>query len=50
MVEILSVTPEGLRAVKNFRINGKVDVLKFFRPQVRTEIQELTTDSPFNFM
>lgn len=33
-VEILSVTPEGLRPVKQFTINGKVDVLKFFRPPV----------------
>lgn len=32
-VEILSVTPEGLRPVKNFTINGRVDVMKFFRPQ-----------------
>jgi DNA damage-binding protein 1 len=33
-VEILSVTPEGLRPVKQFTINGKVDVVKFFRPPV----------------
>ncbi len=32
MVEILKVTPEGLRTIKNFHINGKVEVLKFFRP------------------
>jgi DNA damage-binding protein 1 len=37
-VEILSVTPEGLRPVKQFTINGKVDVVKFFRPPV-TSIQ-----------
>lgn len=33
LVEILSVTPEGLRPVKEFKINGKVEVMKFFRPQ-----------------
>jgi DNA damage-binding protein 1 len=33
-VEIMSVTPEGLRPVKQFTINGKVDVVKFFRPPV----------------
>jgi DNA damage-binding protein 1 len=33
-VEVLSVTPEGLRPVKQFTINGKVDVIKFFRPPV----------------
>ncbi|TRY64004.1 hypothetical protein TCAL_00788 [Tigriopus californicus] len=31
-IEILVVTPEGLRPIKNFAINGKVDVMKFFRP------------------
>lgn len=31
-VEILSVTPEGLRPVKQFTINGHVEVMKFFRP------------------
>ena len=34
-IEILSVTPEGLRPVKQFTINGRVEVMKFFRPQVR---------------
>jgi hypothetical protein len=28
------VTPEGLRPVKQFTINGKVDIVKFFRPPV----------------
>jgi hypothetical protein len=28
------VTAEGLRSVKTFTINGKVEVMKFFRPQV----------------
>jgi DNA damage-binding protein 1 len=32
-VEILVVTPEGLRPVKQFTINGRVQVMKFFRPQ-----------------
>jgi len=32
-LEILSVTPEGLRPVKQFTINGQVQVMKFFRPQ-----------------
>jgi len=29
----LAVTPEGLRPVKNFHVNGKVEVMKFFRPR-----------------
>ena len=34
-IEILSVTPEGLRPVKQFTINGRVEVMKFYRPQVK---------------
>ena len=34
LVEVLSVMPEGLRTVKNFHVNGKVEVMKFFRPPV----------------
>ena len=37
-IEILSVTPEGLRPIKQFTINGRVEVMKFFRPQVRDQI------------
>lgn len=33
-IEVLSVSPEGLRPVKQFTINGRVEVMKFFRPQV----------------
>ena len=33
-IEILSVSPEGLRPIKQFTINGRVEVMKFFRPQV----------------
>ena len=32
-IEVLSVTPEGLRPIKQFTINGRVEVMKFFRPQ-----------------
>ena len=32
-LEILSVTPEGLRPIKQFTINGQVQVMKFFRPK-----------------
>lgn len=32
-MEVLVVTPEGLRPVKQFAINGRVQVMKFFRPQ-----------------
>lgn len=32
IIEIMAVSPEGLRTVKNFHINGKVEVMKFFRP------------------
>ncbi len=32
-IEIMSVTPEGLKPIKQFTINGSVDVMKFFRPQ-----------------
>ena len=27
------MTPEGLRSVKNFNINGRVEAMKFFRQQ-----------------
>ena len=33
LIEVLSVSPEGLRPVKSFTINGKVEVMKFFRPK-----------------
>ncbi len=33
LLEIFSVSPEGLRSVKNFNINGRVEAMKFFRPQ-----------------
>ncbi len=32
-IEVLSVSPEGLQPVKQFTINGRVEVMKFFRPQ-----------------
>ena len=41
-IEILSVTPEGLRPVKQFTINGRVEVMKFFRPQVIVFIVVIT--------
>ena len=31
-IEIMSVTPEGLRSIKEFNINGSVEVMKLFRP------------------
>ena len=31
-IEIMSVTPEGLRSIREFNINGSVDVMKLFRP------------------
>ena len=31
-IEILSVSPEGLRSIKEFSINGSVEVMKLFRP------------------
>lgn len=34
-LEIYLVTPEGLRAIKEVGIYGKVAVMKLFRPQVR---------------
>ena len=33
----MCVTPEGLTTVKTFHINGNVDVMKVFRPEVRTK-------------
>ena len=31
-IEILSVTPEGLRSIREFSINGSVEIMKLFRP------------------
>ena len=31
-IEILSVTPEGLRSIREFSINGSIEVMKLFRP------------------
>ena len=31
-IEIMSVTPEGLRSIREFNINGSVEVMKLFRP------------------
>ncbi len=31
IVEIWGVTPEGLRSIKNFHINGKIEILQLFR-------------------
>ena len=31
-IEIMAVTPEGLRSIREFNINGSVDVMKLFRP------------------
>jgi hypothetical protein len=36
-LEILRVTPEGLRSVKNFNINGRVEAMRFYRPQGMTK-------------
>lgn len=35
-LEIFLVTPEGLKAIKEVGIYGKIAVLKLFRPSVRT--------------
>ena len=32
-LEVLRVTPGGLCSVKNFNINGRVEAMKFYRPQ-----------------
>lgn len=34
-LEIYLVTPEGLRSLKEIGINGKIAVMKHFRPNVR---------------
>ena len=31
-IEIMLVTPEGLRSIREFSINGSVDIMKLFRP------------------
>ena len=31
-IEIMAVTPEGLRSIREFNINGSVEVMKLFRP------------------
>ena len=31
-IEILSVSPEGLRSIREFSINGSIEVMKLFRP------------------
>ena len=31
-IEIMSVAPEGLRSIRQFNINGSVEVMKLFRP------------------
>jgi DNA damage-binding protein 1 len=31
-IEILSVSPEGLRSLREFSINGSIEVMKLFRP------------------
>ena len=31
-IEILSIRPEGLRSIREFNINGSVEVMKLFRP------------------
>jgi hypothetical protein len=41
-IEILSVSPEGLRPIKQFTINGRVEVMKFFRPQVSMQSNIIT--------
>lgn len=35
-LEIYLVTPEGLRPLKEVNINGKIAVMKHFRPAVRS--------------
>lgn len=35
-LEIYLVTPEGLRPLKEVGVNGKIAVLKHFRPAVRS--------------
>lgn len=37
-LELSAVTPEGLRPVKNFTINGAVDTMMFFRPPVSQSV------------
>ena len=31
-IEIMSVSPEGLRSIREFSINGSIEVMKLFRP------------------
>ena len=43
-LEIYLVTPEGLRPLKEVGINGKIAVLKHFRPSVSsTKLKKLFT-------
>ena len=48
-IEILSVSPEGLRPIKQFTINGRVEVMKFFRPQVFTYYHFQMSFARFSF-
>ena len=49
-LEVLSVTPEGLRSVKNFNINGRVEAMKFFRPQGKAKDRLFIVTSRHNAM
>ncbi|XP_040569260.1 DNA damage-binding protein 1 [Lepeophtheirus salmonis] len=37
VLEVYAVTPEGLKAIKEFSINGCVEVLRFFRPKGKSK-------------
>ena len=40
-LEIFTVTPEGLRPVKEISINGRIAVMRLFRPQVKNVLNAI---------
>lgn len=44
-LEVHLVTPEGLRAIKEIGINGKISVMKLFRPPVSIKYFHLLTNN-----